>query len=113
MPVVHTSPGPVAGWVGGGVRSWCGIPYATAERFGPARPAPAWTGPLDATRPGPVGLQELPDGSVTSTEPCLTLDGYAQADPLGRLPVLFWVHGGDFLGGAAADYDGSFVAAHG
>jgi para-nitrobenzyl esterase len=29
------------------------------------------------------------------------------------LPVLFWVHGGAFQTGAAADYDGSFLAASG
>ncbi|WP_179719134.1 carboxylesterase family protein [Petropleomorpha daqingensis] len=110
---VQTTTGPVSGPVVGGVRSWRGIPYATADRFGPARPAPAWTEPLDAGRPGPVGVQFLPDGTLTGTEQCLTLDVHAPAEASGPLPVLVWVHGGAFLTGAAADYDGSYLAAHG
>src|SRR4051794_9074570 len=112
-PVVQTTTGPVSGREEDGVRSWRGIPYAAADRFGPARPVPAWTAELDATRPGPVGVQDLPDGTLTGTESCLTLDVYAPAGATGPLPVLFWVHGGAFLTGAAADYDGSFLAARG
>ncbi|MGY1603569.1 carboxylesterase family protein [Geodermatophilus sp. SYSU D00815] len=113
MPVVVTSAGPVTGRVADGVRSWRGVPYAGAERFGPARPARPWTAPLDATQPGPVGVQDLPDGTTTGTERCLTLDVYAPEHADGPLPVLFWVHGGAFLTGAAADYDGSVLAARG
>ncbi|WP_448624185.1 carboxylesterase family protein [Geodermatophilus sp. URMC 64] len=117
MSRVLLSTGPVAGRVADGVRSWRGVPYATAERFGPARPVAPWTADLDATRPGPVGVQDLPDGTLTGTERCLTLDVYApadaDADADGPLPVLFWVHGGAFLTGAAADYDGSHLAARG
>jgi len=110
---VRTTTGPVTGPVVDGVRRWRGIPYAAAERFGPARPADPWTAVLDATGPGPVGLQDLPDGTATGTEACLTLDVYAPEDADGPLPVLFWVHGGAFLTGAAADYDGSLLAARG
>src|SRR4051812_35503008 len=113
MTAVHTSTGPVTGRLADGVRSWRGIPYAAADRFGPARPAAPWTAELDATGPGPVGLQHLPGGAVTGSEGALTLDVYAPAGADGRLPVLFWVHGGAFLTGAAADYDGSFLAARG
>ena len=111
--VVRTAAGPVAGREDDGVRSWRGIPYARAARFGPAGPASPWTADLDATGPGPVGVQDLPDGSVTGTEDCLTLDVYAPVRADGPLPVLFWVHGGAFLTGAAADYDGSWLAARG
>jgi para-nitrobenzyl esterase len=111
--VVDTSTGPVAGRLTDGVRSWRGIPYAWAERFGPAAPVGPWTAPRDATAPGPVGLQYLPDGGLTGVEECLTLDVYAPATADGPLPVLFWVHGGAFQTGAAADYDGSVLAAAG
>jgi para-nitrobenzyl esterase len=110
---VQTTTGPVSGPVVDGVRRWRGIPYAVADRFGPARPMPAWTAELDATRPGPVGVQDLPDGTLSGTESCLTLDVYAPDGAAGPLPVLLWVHGGAFLTGAAADYDGSWLAARG
>ncbi|WP_138759627.1 carboxylesterase family protein [Modestobacter altitudinis] len=113
MSLVPTGSGPVVGRVAGTVRSWRGIAYATAERFGPAGPAPSWAGTRDATAPGPVGVQWTPAGSLTGTEDCLTLDVYAPDDVPGPLPVLFWVHGGAFQTGAAADYDGSVLAAAG
>jgi para-nitrobenzyl esterase len=100
--VVRTASGPVTGRLAAGVRSWRGIPYAWAERFGPAQPPRPWSSPLDATGPGPVGVQFLPGGAVTGTETCLTLDVYAPEDVTGPLPVLFWVHGGAFQTGAAA-----------
>jgi para-nitrobenzyl esterase len=103
----------VAGRLSAGVRSWRGIPYAAAARFGPAGPAPSWADPRDATGPGPVGVQPTPAGTLTGVEDCLTLDVYAPEDVAGPLPVLFWVHGGAFQTGAAADYDGSVLAASG
>ena len=111
--LVATSTGPVAGRLADGVRSWRGVPYATAERFGPAGPVPARSEPFDATGPGPVGVQYTPTGALVGTEDCLTLDVYAPADAGRPLPVLFWVHGGAFQTGAAADYDGSVLAAEG
>ena len=111
--VVPTGSGPVAGRLAGNVRTWRGIPYASADRFGPAGPAPSWSEPRDATAAGPVGVQWTPAGALTGTEECLTLDVYAPADVPGPLPVLFWVHGGAFQTGAAADYDGSVLAAEG
>ncbi|NEK56365.1 carboxylesterase/lipase family protein [Geodermatophilus sabuli] len=110
---IETSPGPVVGRVHDGVRAWRGIPYARAERFGPAGPVGRWTAPRDATAPGPVGVQYLPGGGLVGVEECLTLDVYAPAASAGPLPVLFWVHGGAFQTGAAADYDGSVLAAAG
>jgi para-nitrobenzyl esterase len=111
--VVPTSTGPVAGRLRDGVRSWRGIPYAAADRFDPAGPVPAWSDPRDATGPGPVGVQPTPAGGLTGVEDCLTLDVYAPEDVSTPLPVLFWVHGGAFQTGAAADYDGSVLAASG
>jgi para-nitrobenzyl esterase len=111
--VVATGSGPVAGRAADGVHSWRGIPYAVADRFSPAGPVPAWSAPRDATTPGPVGVQPTPTGGLTGVEDCLTLDVYAPAGAEGPLPVLFWVHGGAFQTGAAADYDGTVLAASG
>jgi para-nitrobenzyl esterase len=111
--VVPTGSGPVAGRLTAGVRSWRGVPYAAAARFAAAGPVPAWTDPRDATGPGPAGVQTTPAGILTGTEDCLTLDVYAPADVHTPLPVLFWVHGGAFRTGAAAEYDGSVLAATG
>jgi para-nitrobenzyl esterase len=111
--LVETTTGPVTGRPAGGVRSWRGIPYARAERFGPAAAVRSWREARDATAPGPVGLQYLPDGTLVGVEDCLTLDVYVPDGADGPLPVLFWVHGGAFRTGAAADYDGSVLAAAG
>ncbi len=111
--VVRLSSGEVAGRLAGGVGSWRGIPYATAERFAPAAPVPPWSGVRDATGPGPVGLQPAVGGGLVGIEDCLTLDVYAPAEVATPVPVLFWVHGGAFVTGAAADYDGSVLAAAG
>ena len=111
--LVETSTGAVTGRLASGVLSWRGVPYARAERFGPAQPVPSWREPVDAAGPGPVGVQYLPDGGLVGVEHCLTLDVYAPVAADGPLPVLFWVHGGAFRTGAAADYDGSVLAASG
>ena len=111
--VVRTAAGPVAGRVADGIRSWRGVPYAGTERFGPAGPPVPWSTPRDATGPGLVAVQTTPAGELVGTEDCLTLDVYAPAQADGPLPVLFWVHGGAFLTGAAADYDGTTLAAAG
>ena len=111
--VATTTAGRVAGRLADGVRSWRGIPYATAERFGPAQPTPTWAGTRDATGPGPVGVQPTPSGGLVGVEECLTLDVYVPDGVDGPLPVLLWVHGGAFQTGAAADYDGSVLAARG
>ncbi|MGY1643478.1 carboxylesterase family protein [Geodermatophilus sp. SYSU D00703] len=108
-----TTTGPVVGRLAGGIRSWRGVPYARAGRFDPADRVAPWREPRDATAPGPVGVQHLPNGTIVGVEECLTLDVYAPAGADGPLPVLFWVHGGAFRTGAAADYDGSVLAAAG
>jgi para-nitrobenzyl esterase len=60
-----------------------------------------------------VGVQATPAGGLVGGEECLTLDVYVPEHADGPLPVLFWVHGGAFRTGAAADYDGSLLAAQG
>ena len=109
---LETSVGPVVGRAHGGVHVWRGLPHAEppARRFAPAGPRPSWCAPLDAgvsARPSPqlVGHSVLGDETLGGR----TLDVYAPAGATG-LPVLVFVHGGAFVGGGPADYDGTHLA---
>ena len=106
--VVATAAGRVRGRPG----AWLGIPYGAppvgARRWQPPAPADAWTGELDATRPGPPAPQPkrpisafahgaTPPGS----EDCLTLNVYAPRTGEGPWPVLVWAIGGGWTIGWA------------
>ena len=109
--LVATAAGPVRGGRGGGVRYWLGIPYAAATRFGPAGPPRPSDDPVDRREPGPPAWQLSPAGEPVGTEHgCLSLNVWSPEGASG-LPVLFWVHGGAFVTGAGADYDGAAQAA--
>ncbi|WP_328308327.1 carboxylesterase family protein [Streptomyces sp. NBC_00442] len=111
-PVVHTRAGAVRGSERDGYRIFDGIPYAAppvgALRWTAPRPAAAWSGVLDATRPGSACAQpagEVPGGSTS--EDCLYLNVTAPAGAsAGRpRPVIVWLHGGGFTSGAGSSYD--------
>jgi para-nitrobenzyl esterase len=104
--VVSTAQGAVRGRVDGGLRSFLGIPYATAERFAAPRPADAWEGVRDATERGPVCAQPAgyPIGEPSTAEDCLGLNVTAPADADGDLPVIVWIHGGSMMFGMSDLY---------
>lgn len=111
-PVVTTHSGPVEGVVDGDVAKFLGIPYA-APPVGelrwraPQAPQP-WTSVRDASQPGPACPQlPSPFGPTSDNEDCLYLNVYAPAGTAQDLPVLVWIHGGDFITGQGADFDGS------
>lgn len=89
-----------------------GIPYAEAPAGNLRWELPvtkgAWTGTLDATKFGDACPQvarfNLTDSS--SNEDCLTINVSAPADVKAgeSLPVLFWIHGGAFVGGSSNLY---------
>lgn len=108
---VDTPTGTVVGAVRGAVVRALGIPYARAERFAPPRPAPPFTEPFQATRPGPASPQLT--SKVVSTavdgvsvgrhdEDCQRLSVTFPADLTEdeRLPVMVWIHGGSYVTGA-------------
>ncbi|GAB3809677.1 carboxylesterase family protein [Kribbella italica] len=102
-----------------GVRVFENIPYAAPPtgplRWSAPRPARAWSGVRDATQPGPscpqVGWSA--DGpTVNGSEDCLTVNVWAPAEATAA-PVLLFLHGGGFTGGAGSLYDPSELVARG
>ncbi|MGV2289951.1 carboxylesterase family protein [Trinickia sp. YCB016] len=107
-----------------GVMSFFDIPYASdGGRFRDALPPLPWSGLRDCTRPGPV-FPQLPSRLDFVMGP--TSRGVAQSEDAfrvnvftpsvsGRLPVLFWIHGGGFMtgGGALPCYSGAELAQSG
>lgn len=119
-PIIHIDDGAVQGRVNGNVVEYLGIPYAAPPvgelRWMPPKAPAAWSDTRDATAFGPacgqVNLLGVFAGPVNYNEDCLYLNVIkpASAPDDGNLPVLFWIHGGGFLDGAASDYDASKLA---
>ena len=118
-PIVKTRTGAVRGTVDGNVRVFLGIPYAAPPvgnlRWQPPAAHASWTDTLDASRAGNSctqmsfrhqrarGLGGLP------LSQCLHAEDPAAA----RLPVMVWIHGGTFIVGAGATYNGSKLSCQG
>jgi para-nitrobenzyl esterase len=111
--VVHINSGDLAGEslaAGGSV--FKGIPYAAAptgtKRWQSPQPVPAWRGTRAATAYGSACEQPTQgwnDSLVASmSEDCLYLNVWTPAvKTKERLPVMVWIHGGAFVGGAGTD----------
>lgn len=95
------------------------LPPVDELRLRAARPAPeAPTAEIDATRFGPAAPQKVPFYLPDVTEldeDCLSLNIWRPRHPEPDLPVLVWIHGGGFKGGATSGriHDGAALAAHG
>jgi para-nitrobenzyl esterase len=120
--VVRTDKGLVRGIDSGGAREFLGIPYAAPPvgslRWRPPQPAARWTGIRDASKPGNVCAQNgsiVTGVPVTSTaEDCLYLNVYTPTTFSFRpRPVMVWIHGGGFTGGAGSIFDGAPLAVTG
>jgi para-nitrobenzyl esterase len=118
--VVRTDHGLVRGLHQHGAREFLGIPYAApptgANAWRPPQPFPPWRGVRLATKPGHDCAQvgSLATGVPTTSlfENCLFLNVYTPPQGTGRLlPVMVWIHGGGFTGGAGRIYDGAALAA--
>lgn len=126
--VVSTSGGELRGVVKEGAEAFLGIPYAAPpvgdNRWREPQPAQAWSGVRDAAAFSPVCQQGVPApwGPYTAeflatppmSEDCLTLNVWKPKDAK-NLPVLVFIHGGGFGGGAGSlpIYDGTKLAAKG
>ncbi len=121
VPVVQTEAGAVSGAERNEVFEYRGIPFAAppvgALRWALPHPPAAWTGVRDGTAFGPACPQQarfnLTEGSTQ--EDCLSLNVSVprQARPGEKLPVLFWIHGGAFVGGSSNLYRLDKLAAQG
>jgi para-nitrobenzyl esterase len=113
--VIATIEGPVRGIRRDGVREFLGIPYAAPPvghlRWRSPEPHPHWKTVFGATHMGPSCPQFLPGAETSATsEDCLVLNIYAPDPPRTGLPVMVWIHGGAFILGSGAMFDGSALA---
>jgi para-nitrobenzyl esterase len=110
----------------GKVRAFLGLPYAAAPvgdlRWRAPQPAVKWKGVRDATNFGAHCAQNhvfddliFPDNA--NSEDCLFLNVYtpAEATEASKLPVMFWIHGGGYAGGASSEFrhSGDFLPTKG
>ena len=117
--VVQTESGLVRGYIGGGVYTYHGIPYAEAlERFVPATKAASWEGVRDTADYGKISYQGTVVGMRGSNgdsndNNCQNLNIWTPGLDDEKWPVMVWLHGGGFSTGSAneAMYDGAALAA--
>ena len=117
--VVHTGDGLLKGATSQDAPQFLGVPYAAPPvddlRFAPPQPVHAWSGVRSATVQGPACIQFQPSGvrnSQPTSEDCLYLDICTPQDahPGGKLPVLFFIHGGGGTQGSGVLYGGERFA---
>jgi para-nitrobenzyl esterase len=113
----------------GKVRAFLGIPYAAppvgAERWKAPKPASKWEGERDASKFGAHCAQghvfdDMVFQDAGESEDCLFLNVYAPAETpaskkAGKLPVMFWIHGGGYAGGGSSEprHNGDFLPTKG
>jgi para-nitrobenzyl esterase len=119
-PTVAIAQGTLTGVDKDGVTAFLGVRYALPpQRWRPPLAAPASAAKVDATKFGNDCAQGTsPWGSPSTSEDCLVLNIYAPTDPSGlhfwqNLPVMVWLHGGGFTGGAGRACDPTQIVKEG
>jgi len=114
-PKVNTDKGKVQGYVSkdGQIRIFKGVPYAAPPvgqlRWKPPQPAAKWHGTRQATSFGshcmqPAIYDDMIFHDPGQSEDCLTLNIWTPAkDQNAKLPVMVWIYGGGFTGGATSE----------
>lgn len=103
-----------------------GVPYAAAPvgnlRWRAPQPVVPWEGERDATSFGKIapqivtmGASLIPGDDTEASEDCLTLNVWTPATDGAARPVMVWIHGGAFVGGAGSSqlYRGTHLATRG
>lgn len=106
----------------GKVKAFLGIPYAAPPvgdlRWKAPEAAAKWKGTRDATKFGAHCAQgrvfdDMIFQDAGPSEDCLFLNVYVPADATKKsnLPVMFWIHGGGYSGGASSEprHNGDFL----
>src|SRR5271169_2448170 len=128
-PAVETTSGKVRGVIQGGTHIFRGIPYgastAGSNRFMPPRKPESWTGVREAFQNCPTAPQLGGPANplilnhrqpAVEGEDCLVMNVFTPGVNDGRKrPVMVWLHGGGFAGGAgsAHAFDGNYLARSG
>ena len=127
-PTVRTAQGKVQGKTinHGKVKAFLGLPYAAPPvgelRWKAPEPPAKWSGVRDATKFGWRCAQgRVYDDMIFEdsgeSEDCLFLNVYAPANATAKsnLPVMFWIHGGGYAGGASSEprHNGDFLPTKG
>jgi para-nitrobenzyl esterase len=128
--VANTQYGKVRGFVSGDVFTFKGVPYGQdtsgENRWLPAKPPKPWTGEYPALIYGANCPQHVHDNSGLEQSFLQDWDdGYMNEDMLklniwtpsltGKLPVMFYIHGGGYLLGSAYElpsHEGAQMARH-
>ena len=108
----------------GKVKAFLGLPYAAPPvgdlRWRAPQPPAKWQGVRDATKYGARCFQgHIYDDMVFQdsgpSEDCLYLNVFTPANAKGKLPVMFWIHGGGYSGGSASEprHNGDFLPTKG
>ncbi|MDR3415738.1 MAG: carboxylesterase family protein [Nevskia sp.] len=116
-PVIAAPAGMIAGIQANQTNQYLGIPYAAppvgALRWKAPAPASAWSGVLQAVASGADCPQAGSGGLPAGSEDCLYLNVYVPQGGKPSKPVMAWIHGGAFVEGTGARYDGSALAVTG
>ena len=110
----------------GKVKAFLGLPYAAPPvgdlRWKAPLPAASWKGTRDATKFGNHCAQNPVFADMIFQDPgpsedCLYLNVYAPAGAKAKsnLPVMFWIHGGGYAGGASSEprHNGDYLPLRG
>jgi para-nitrobenzyl esterase len=121
---VKTADGKVQGKTinDGKVKAFLGLPYAAPPvgdlRWKAPEPVAKWKGERDGTTFGPHCAQgrvfdDMVFQDAKPSEDCLFLNVYASSNSTdkSKLPVMFWIHGGGYAGGASSEprHNGDFL----
>jgi para-nitrobenzyl esterase len=121
---VKTEQGKVTGKTinNGKVKAFLGLPYAAPPvgdlRWKAPGPPAKWRGERDAGKFGARCAQgkvydDMVFEDAGESEDCLFLNVYAPTDATdkSKLPVMFWIHGGGYAGGASSEprHNGDFL----